>query len=324
MKVAVLLLAHKNKKQLDRLISVLDHPSVDIYIHLDKKSSLSPSDFQHQNVRFTEKRIDIALFDFSMVEAEMELLRTALSHEQYGYYILLSGQCYPLRHVDDIYNYLCKNYPKPLIEIIDTEIVTMFQHVFKYSYTLKKFRIYSEALLKKYLPSKWKRFYRYVPKGIDRVAALVIQLFVKSPKQRLNNMGIKPYFGQQWWILPDVVIDEILQFFENKDFCNCIRDCYSCDETFFQTAIMVYADKFGIVINDEGPFKGYYMNKKWYTSFSGEHPIVLTESNFEQIIATKKPSTRLFARKFDIDTDAVILDMLDKRSLDLHNEAIQD
>ena len=56
MKVAVLILAHRNKPQLKRLISVLKHPSVDIYIHLDQKSSLTPADFQNENVFFTKKR----------------------------------------------------------------------------------------------------------------------------------------------------------------------------------------------------------------------------------------------------------------------------
>ena len=140
MRVAVLILAHKNKEQLCRLISVLNHSAVDIYIHLDKKSSLSPDDFHFENVYFTEKRFDISLFDFSMVDAEIELLRTALAHGEYGYYILLSGQDYPLRHMDDIYNYLCRSYPKPLIEVISPETVPMFAHVFKYAYVIKKFK----------------------------------------------------------------------------------------------------------------------------------------------------------------------------------------
>ena len=54
MKIAVLILAHKNKGQLERLISAMQHSLVDIYIHLDKKSSLSPADFSHLDVRFTK------------------------------------------------------------------------------------------------------------------------------------------------------------------------------------------------------------------------------------------------------------------------------
>ena len=151
MRVAVLILAHKNKTQIERLISVLQHPSIDIYIHLDKKSSLTPEDFQHFNVRFTEKRYDVCLFDFSMVDAEMELIYTALKHNKYGYFILMSGQCYPLRHIEDIYNYLYKTYPKPLIEIISPIYVKKFAKQFQYSHFMKKFRESSERFLTRFI-----------------------------------------------------------------------------------------------------------------------------------------------------------------------------
>jgi hypothetical protein len=283
---------------------------------LDKKSTLSPSDFQGQNVRFTEHRMDISLFDFSMVDAEIELLRTASSHERYAYYILLSGQCYPLRHIDNIYDYLCKSYPKPLIEIISPEVVTKFARQFQYPHVMKKFRTSSEVFLRKHLPTKSIYPYKYISEGIVFAATFVKGLFVKSPKQRLKEMGIDPYFGPQWWVLPDVVIDEILCLYEDKQFCNCMKGCFSCDETFFQTAIMVHSNRFGITLND----KGYYRNKKWFTIFSHGHPVVLTHNHFDEIISSKM----LFARKFDLDSDSAILDMLDKHSLDLHDEAIQD
>ena len=93
----------------------------------------------------------------------MELIHTARAHGRYGYYMLLSGQCYHLRHMDDIYNCLCSNYPEPNIEVISPEIVTIFAHPYKY-------------------------------------------------------IRIEPYFGSQWWILPDVAIDEISALYGDKFF----------------------------------------------------------------------------------------------------------
>lgn len=315
LKVAVLMLAHKNKDQIERLISVLQHPSIDIYIHLDKKSELSPSDFQHPNVRFTDKRIDITLFDFSMIEAEMELIRTASSYEKYAYYILLSGQCYPLRHINNIYDYLCENYPKPLIEIISPKIVTKFKKQFQYSYAMKKTRTKYSSIIRKKFPSIGPYLWK-LPGGFIFLVTLMKTCLIGSPQKRLNGMNIDPYFGPQWWILPDTVIEEITNIWENKKFCACMRDCYSSDETFFQTAIMIYADRFGITLNE----KGYYLNKKWFTIFSQGHPVLLMEEHFDKL----KSSKMLFARKFDIEKDSVILDMLDKHHLELLNEMIED
>ena len=147
-------------------------------------------------------------------------------------------------------------------------------------------------------------------------ATLIKSIFVKSPKKRLAEMGIDPYFGPQWWILPDTVIDEIVCLYKNREYCDCMKDCFSCDETFFQTSIMTHADRFGITLNE----KGYYLNKKWFTIFSNGHPILLTQDHFEQLIS----SPMLFARKFDIDVDAEILDMLDEHSLTLRNIEILD
>jgi hypothetical protein len=88
-----------------------------------------------------------------------------------------------------------------------------------------------------------------------------------------------------------------------------MKNCYCCDETFFQTAIMIHAEKFGIILNE----KGYYSNKKWFTIFSNGHPIVLTQENFEQLMY----SGMLFGRKFDSDIDAKILDMIDEQNLSI-------
>jgi hypothetical protein len=309
MKIAVLILAHKNKVQLERLISVLQHPSIDIYIHIDQKSALTPQEFAHYNVCFTDKQIDIGLFEFSMIEAEMELIRTARSNDRYGYYILISGQDYPLQHIDNIYDFLKKSYPQPFIEVISPEIVIKFARQFKYSHTWKRFRTSSFAFIKKYIPTKSIYPYKYIPEGVVFAATLIKSLFMKCPQKRLKLMGIAPYFGPQWWILPDVAIADIQQFYENKEFCDCMKDCFSCDETFFQTAIMINADRFGIKLDD----KGYYRNKKTFTIFSHGHPIVLTKDHWEQLASSKM----LFARKFDIDTDSRILDMIDQRNLSL-------
>ena len=308
MKVAALILAHKNKSQLERLISVLQHPSIDIYIHLDKKSQLSPDDFSQCNVRFTPNRIDVGLFEFSMVDATMELVYTAQAHQKYGYYILLSGQDYPLRCINDIYVYLEESYPKPFIEVISPEIVTKFALQFKYPHVLKRFRTASASFIKKYFHTKSIYPYKYIPEGIVRVATMATGLFIKSPHRRLRSMGIKPYFGPQWWILPDTAINEVCALYKNKDFCNCMKYCFSCDETFFQTAIMIHADRFEIALNENG----YYLYKKWFTIFSHGHPITFTKEHFDQLVS----SQMLFARKFDYNEDREILDMIDRHIIE--------
>lgn len=302
MKIAVLMLVHKNIEQVERLITRLKHDDIDIFIHVDKKCEFSPSDISDPKVIFTKNRFDVGLFEFSMVDAEMELIRTARQYRQYDYYVLLSGQCYPLMHINKIFDFLSEQYPTPFIEILPTD-GKKFERIFKHVYTLKRFKLASYAFLRQHFSHRAFLILRYIPGGLAATISWLKELFVKSPRVRLKKMKQFPYFGPQWWILPDVIIDEIYPLFENKKFCNIISDCFSCDETFFQTAIMMNPQRAKLILGENKE----YRNKKNFTIFDGGHPIILTEQNYEQLIS----SNMLFARKFDINVDSKILDKLD-------------
>lgn len=305
MKIAILLLAHKNKEQLERLLSVLKHEDIDIFIHLDKKSPFEPSDIQcFANVVFTEQRYDVGLFEFSMVEAEFELIRTAKLHGTYQYFILMSGQCYPICSIDSIYRYLLERYPEPFIEIVAPTETNYVKKNFKHVYILKRFKLQTYDLLKRNFSYKTYRLLRYIPGGLVLAISLIKELFCKSPIARLRKMNYPSYCGSQWWILPDVIVDRVSKEYENKEFCKIVRDTFSCDETFFQTAIMTNGESSGITIDDQNN----YMNRRWFYIFDHGHPITLTKEYYEEIIS----SGMLFARKFDITVDSEILDLIDK------------
>lgn len=303
MKIAVLILAHKNKEQLERLLSALQHHNIDIFVHLDRKSSIQSSDIHVPNVFFTKKRHDVGLFEFSMVDAEMELIQTARSHGHYDYYILMSGQCYPIKRIDNIYDYLCKKYPEPFIEIVAPTEHNYVRKNFAHVYVMKRFKLKTYAFLKKHFSYKAYRVLRYVPGGFVFAVSLIKELFVRSPKTRLDRINYPTYCGSQWWILPDRIIDRTIEFYQNKHFCKIVYDTFSCDETFFQTAIMAEKERNGIVVDDQGN----YMNRRWFYIFGEGHPFTLTQKDYDQIIS----SEMLFARKFDTDIDARILDSLD-------------
>jgi hypothetical protein len=304
MKIAILLLAHKNKEQLEHLLKVLRHEQVDIFVHVDKKCSFLPSDIEHdENVHFVEKRYDVGLFEFSMVDAEIELIRTAKKHGNYHYFVLMSGQCYPLFKMDDIYAYLKSGYPEPYIEIVAPTSEHYVRRNFRHVYCLKRFKLRSYAFLKKHFSYKAFRCLRYIPGGFVFAVSRIKEWFCKSPKARLQRMGYPMYCGSQWWILPDTVIDNVLIEYDNKKFCKAVYDTFSCDETFFQTTIMKHAADNGIVLDDNGNF----MNRRWFFIFDGGHPIILKKDHYQQIMS----SGMLFARKFEMEADDV-LDMIDR------------
>ena len=281
------------------------HDNIDIFVHLDTKADFLPEDIDAPNVFFTDKRFDVGLFEYSMVQAEKELLDTARSHGSYSYFILMSGQCYPLADANYIYDYLCKRYPEPMIEIVapkeDNYVKVNYEHV----YILKRFKLKTYDFLKKHFSYKGYRILRYIPGGFTFAVSCIKELFVTSPKKRLQKLGLPMYCGSQWWILPDKVIDNVMPFFEDERFCKIVYDTFSCDESFFQTAIMANKDKNGITLDDNGN----YMNRRWYYIFNGGHPILLNAEHIPEMLS----SNMLFARKFDANVDSVALDLLDSK-----------
>ena len=134
---------------------------------------MNSEDLKNDNVYFTEKRHNVTLFDFSMVEAEMELIYTAMNREHYQYFILLSGQCYPLLSGDKIFEYLVKSYPEPFIEVISPEIVKKFDRQFRYTHVMKKFRTNSFSFISSQRKGKSIYPYKYIPEGIVYIATVI-------------------------------------------------------------------------------------------------------------------------------------------------------
>ena len=58
-RMAYLILAHKNSTQINMLIDALTHDKIDIFIHLDLKSTIKDEIRQCENIYFVENRTDV-------------------------------------------------------------------------------------------------------------------------------------------------------------------------------------------------------------------------------------------------------------------------
>jgi len=111
MKHAYLILAHNEFGLLQTLVSCLDDPRNDIYVHIDRKVKEVPELYAEKaGLTMMDKRMDIRWGDYSMVEAEYALLETAVAHGPYAYYHLLSGVDLPLKSQDTIHAF-CAAHP---------------------------------------------------------------------------------------------------------------------------------------------------------------------------------------------------------------------
>jgi hypothetical protein len=86
MKHAVLIMAHKNKNQLIRLIQSLSCDSFDFFIHPDARWNLSEQDLCEiqdcaDNVHITSKRIHGELDHWSLPQISLNLIDDAIEYQ---------------------------------------------------------------------------------------------------------------------------------------------------------------------------------------------------------------------------------------------------
>ena len=318
MKHAALIMAHKNKRQLIRLIRAVSTDNIDVFVHLDKKWKLSKDEISEiersaDNVFVIKKRIHGVLDTFSLPQIELNLIDAAIRREKetcasYGYFILLSGQDYPIKSKAYIQEFLDSQYPKPLI---DHEIAAVGNWTWG-KYQLTKWNNKIEDIQKR----RKKGLIRTIQVGRCVLSYKIEKLFRGLPWDKLQKSGFKIYGGSQWWILPHDVIDFIrLQLKSNKKVVKELKRAWTPEENFFQTIAM--NSPFATRIDDDdeifdkgkGEFKAMtYCNFFTPTKSFRGHPHTITVDDYDRIMAKKA----LFARKFDDTEDEKVLDMIDE------------
>ena len=321
-KQAIMIIAHKNFSQLCRLVNKLTFEYFDIFIHLDKKFELNYEQITYLEklnngrVYLTKKRHDVNLFSFRQIEATLELINLSMSKNiHYRYYILISGQDYPLHDSAYIYEHLNNNYPKPFIDVDKLEENNWVYNSFRLNYSFKDALSKADSIQKK-CKNKYIRFsLRILMNGPIKLATYVATIYKGAPSEQLDKINIKPFGGAQWWILPDDIIYEIAIKGKDINFLNIMKHVFSPDETFFQTILMnsKYSSR---VANKKKSLK--HQNILTYADFRDEkgnaygHPKIFTMKDFEFLNGLKG---YLFARKFDEKVDSLIMDKIDESNL---------
>ena len=98
-KIAYIILTNDNPKHLNRMIYGLNSPNTSFFIHIDAKSDISNYSIPKlNNVFVMGNRIKVFWGEFSQVQAIINLLKIAVTKENYDYYIFLSGTDYPVKN----------------------------------------------------------------------------------------------------------------------------------------------------------------------------------------------------------------------------------
>ncbi|MEO6522695.1 MAG: beta-1,6-N-acetylglucosaminyltransferase [Mucilaginibacter sp.] len=278
MKIACLIVTYTSAKQTKRLVDKLNNGDFDFYIHVDKKLSMDTHKilFNMPNVFFIKDRIDIKWASYTSVKATFNgLKQIEASGIQYDFVNLMSGQDYPIKSAKYISSFLSKHKGKQFIHYKDFDEWTGAQgRIDKYHFADMHFK------------GKY-----YIQQFVN--------LFIDKRKPPEN---IKPYGYSTFWTLTLDCALYIVEYVESHhDVQTYFKYTFGSDEFIYQTVIMnsIYKDD---VINNN------YRYVDWTNG--GFRPKFLATEDYDKLIA----SDCLFGRKFNIDIDEHILDLIDSEN----------
>ena len=302
---AYLILAHNEFSLLARLVSALDYPCNDICIHIDKKvddevfarvKRQLEGATTRANLTFTP-RIGVVWGDFSMIQAELLLLREA-SQMHHDYYHLLSGVDLPIKSHEEITRFFEENAGKEFL-------------------AGHRFPPHSEVCrrIRYYYPFQHVVGHRYfLPLGLLQYAMLPLQALAgvnrlrRLPKAAGQPLGV--YKGSQWFSVTHEFVTDLLEFFSREENLRAYRKTMCADEIFV-TMFAFHSDKYRERIHCE-TWRGreYPSNMRciWFgkNAWMTGSPMTHTMESLEWLLKTDC----LWARKFSYEKHPDVVDAI--------------
>ena len=282
MRIANIIVAHKNPNQLLRLVNQFDSEYFHNFVHIDSKLDISQYSaiVSHRNVTMLP-RISVVWAGFSFVKVVIDALTQITKGKEQGkdhyqYFNVMSGMDFPLRPTRELHDFLEESYrqgPKEFFEICD-----LSEWPAKHRY-------------ERYHLSDWTIKGRYFTER-------VINWFI--PKRKFWGGRMEPYGYSAWFTASDRFVEYALKFFEeNPGYISFLKTTWNPDEFTFCSLVM------------NSPFKGKVTsdgNLRLIDWSEGKaHPKLFKAGDLDQLVSSGK----FLARKFDESVDKKILDDLE-------------
>jgi len=281
-KIAYLVLAHKNPRQLARLISQLKTDDSTFIIHIDKKSNLN--DFKKVlnsipdcKIYYTKKRVRVIYPNYPILNATIKSINELfINNIEFDYLFNISGQDYPIKSKKEILCQLQKYKGSSFInyhEIRDPE------------------------------KNGWGAYrynqYHFVRSNIGLVK-IFQKILNKFSAPRTLPDGLTPFGGSALWCLHNSAVKYIYEYIcKRRHVINFFKTVAMPDEMFIHTVLLNSALQNNII--------NFGIS---YSEWPGKstHSITLTSSDLPKLLSSPK----WFARKFDLSIDNLVLDKLDE------------
>jgi hypothetical protein len=286
---ACLILAHNEFPLLTRLVSALDFPENSLYIHIDKKvsddvfgqvKSALENAVKHANIAFTA-RIKISWGDFSMIEAELLLLREA-SATRHDYYHLLSGVDLPIKPHSEITRFFEENAGKEFI----------------HGYRVPP-RSAERLRMRYYYPFQHTVGHHYLrPLGLLQFLLLLPQALVGV--NRLRRLPAL-HKGSQWFSATHEFVTGLLEFYSREENLRPYRRTVCPDEIFVTTFAFTGQYRDNIFLGKRWPnserLMPHNMRLVFWDKQGAGSPMTYAMKNLPMLLESRQ----LWARKFSLE-----------------------
>ncbi len=285
MRHAALIIANKDLYILNKLVEQLDSPNINIYILLDKKSTIKDNEIIETKYSKVElvNRINIQWGSYSQIEAELALFKSSIAGN-YDYYHLISGQDLLIKSHQYFDDFFSKNNGKQFITFCG----------------------------KDWLDDSRKRIkYYYLTIGRSKNKLRLNKLFLMIQKLCFikRNKKVNLYGGSNWLSLTNDAVKLMIE--KEKYIKKVFKHSYCADELFVHTIIANSNLKDTIYymnesqINDDTDLRMYSANQRFIDWNRGK-PYVFRIDDFDYLVN----SDAVFARKFDSSIDKDIIDKI--------------
>lgn len=288
MKQAILLMIHKDVEQTKKIINYFQG-KCDIFINVDKSSSITKEQIKElktmPGVVEIYKKYKIHWGGFSILKAELYMLKRAIMLSNFNYVHLLSGQDYPIKPLSVFLrkfensneDYIaCSHLPNP-----DTDGNTYRRLLFYF-------------------------FLDWLKPETEEEIEKMWELSRKQEKWGIRRNIFKPflhlYCGSAWFSLTRNSITALLNYTKKEPrFYRKMRFTFVPEEIYINTVL--------INLN----YSGQNLNNcnlryiKWPKN-GANHPITLKEEHLQDL----STSDAFFARKIDKNESSILINEIDK------------
>lgn len=287
MRVCYLILAHANPGQFGHTAAALDHQNSAIVVHVDRRVDDAPfrrATIDIDNLIWVKNRAVAYHQGWGIVDATLRALREGREATPAEYFVLLSGDSYPLRSQGYIQSYLQANKGTEWLNVVRFPAPDLDKATRRLS-----------------------RYYvQHDPRGPRMVTQSARLVGRARPARDFQAVlgSLAPYAGSQWWTLSRTAVDHVLnEAARRPKLMRFLRNTHVPDEHFFQ------------IILANSPLSYRIRPSLMFVDFASQTgPRVISRSHVARWLVDGKATSEdaygrhdefLFARKFDASNQDV-------------------